>query len=95
METAQIERNTKNLEIKKETPTNHNTTKQNLSTLFGHLSEIIKYEPQIFDQQYQRDLYRVDDLYHQKKLEFKHNFNKTLEHIEVGDLPQTLTYHTN
>ena len=85
METIYQER-CKKIHYIKKTPNLQNTSKQNLSTPFRPLADTVDNEPHIIDPQYQRDLYRDDNLYDQYKLEFLHNFNKSLEQIEDLDL---------
>ena len=50
--------------------------------MFRRLPEKPEYEPQIIDPHYQRNPYWNDDLYDQKKLEYKHKFNTPPELFE-------------
>ena len=72
--------------LKKETPTHQNTAKQNNLTPFRPLHEVLDYEQQFIDPQYQQGPHWDHDLYHQEKLEFGHNFNKSPVKIEEDDI---------
>ena len=83
METAYIERYIKIHLTKQEPPTCYKTVTLIIFTTFRPLPGIPYWEPKFTDTQYQWDPPWDDDLYNQKKLQFKKNFDKLLEQTEV------------
>ena len=84
MKTTYKERYNKMQLIKKETPTHHNTAKQDILTMFRLLPRIPKpdYEPQFIDPHCHRDAYWKKDLHDQEKFEYNLIFKKPPERIE-------------
>ena len=86
MKTIYIERYNKMHLIKKESPTHHDTAKQDIPTMVRLSPEIPNYEPHCIDPHYQRDPYWNDEYHDQEKLEYKHIFNKPPEQIEGDEI---------
>ena len=86
MKTTYTERLNKMHLFGKQTPTCHNTAKQNIPTPFRHSPEMPDYEPQFIDLRNQRDLYWDDHLYNQEKHLFENGFDKYTEQIEDFDI---------